>query len=145
MTNTAKGEDALKKFWMQQVEKIIEGLSDPDEVQKIKDYGISMKQVTDGWHTFSELYYHRMKLFALICHMNKDVAWKSKMHHDGSVWDGLFIVGVETPEGQYSYHYKLEHWDTFEVRELEKAPEYDGHQPSDIGRLDSLLKPRMPF
>lgn len=128
------------------VSEFRDSLYDPENVRELKEGGlINTKQVTDGYHTFEELYYHRMKLFAIICHMNKDVAWKSWLHHDGSMFDGSFIVGVETPEGQYSYHYKAEYWDVFDVRELGKAPEYDGHQPSDIGRLDSLLKPKYPF
>ena len=39
-----------------------------------------------------------------------------------------------------TYHYKLKHWDKFQVKELAKAPEYDGHTPSDITRLYSLLE-----
>lgn len=127
-------------------EELMNALYDPEQVLKLKEQGlVDMKLVTDGYHDFTELYYHRMKLFALVCHMNKDVAWKSWLHHDGSMFDGSFIVGLETPEGQYSYHYNAEFFDEFKVREFKYAPEYDGHQPSDIGRLDSLLKPRMLF
>lgn len=141
----AYDKEYVEKAYIEINRGFIESYTDPEIVNEIKEHGISMKQVTDGYHTFDELYYHRMKLFALICHMNKDVAWKSWLHHDGTMFDGSFIVGVQTSEGQYSYHYNAEHFDTFEVRELEKAPTYDGHQPSDIGRLDSLLQPRMPF
>lgn len=102
--------------------------------------GISRKSVSDGYHTFEELYYHRMVLFSIICNQNKERAWKSKQHHDGTMFDDTsFIVGVETPEGQYTYHYHLNYWDHFDVKVLEYAPEYDGHKPSDIGRLRSLL------
>lgn len=127
-------------------QNLMNALYDPEQVSELKKLGlVDMKSVTDAYHDFTELYYHRMKLFALICHMNKDVAWKSWKHHDGTMFDESFIVGVETPEGQYSYHYNAEHWDTFDVREMPFAPTYDGHEPSDIGRLDSLLKPRLPF
>lgn len=111
-----------------------------ERIQGHKRDGMSVKGVSDGWHTFEELYYHRMVLFSIICNQNKDVAWKSKQHHDGTMFDDeSFICGVETPEGQYTYHYKLEHWDKFDVQELEYAPEFDGHQPKDITRLYSLL------
>lgn len=54
--------------------------------------------------------------------------------------DDSFICGIETPEGQYTYHYHLDYWDNFKVKELEYAPEYDGHKPEDITRLNSILK-----
>ena len=104
-----------------------------------RDTGISRKDISDGYHTFDELYYHRMVLFSLVCNANPERAWKSKQHHDGTMFDDTsFICGVETPEGQYTYHYHLDHWDNFKVKELEFAPEYDGHKPSDIERLYSL-------
>lgn len=95
--------------------------------------------ITDGSHTFDELYYHRMVLFSIVCNINSDMAWKSKLHSDGTMFDNYFIVGITTKEGDYSYHYKLEDWDRFKVKELDKAPEWDGHKPSDITRLYSLL------
>lgn len=94
--------------------------------------------ISDGCHTFDELYYHRMMLFSVICNANKDKAWKSHRHSDGIEWDGYFICGITTPEGDYTYHYKNEYWDMFNVKELEYAPKYDGHRPSDITRLLSL-------
>lgn len=97
-------------------------------------------EVSDGSHTFDELYYHRMMLFAVICNTYKEHAWKSWKHHDDTMYDDYFIVGVTTPEGDYSYHYHKKHWKEFDVTVLRRAPEYDGHVPSDIGRLLSLLK-----
>lgn len=94
---------------------------------------------TDGYHSFNELYYHRMMLFSVICNTYKERAWKSKLHDDGTMFDGMFIVGVSTPEGDYTYHYDLEYWDNYKVVELERAPKFDGHSPSDIDRLNSLL------
>lgn len=96
-------------------------------------------EFSDGYHTFDELYYHRMMLFLVICHTYKEQSWKSMLHSDGTMFDGSFIVGVTTPEGQYSYHYREEDYHLFKVKELDFAPEYDGHQPKDITRLLSLL------
>lgn len=98
-----------------------------------------MGQVSDGYHTFDELYHHRMVLFSIICNTYKQHAWKSKLHHDGTMYDDYFIVGVSTPLGEYTYHYPLKDWSRFNVLELSKAPVHDGHVPSDIGRLYSLL------
>lgn len=111
------------------------------ELLEMRDQGISRNAVSDGYHTFRELYYHRMVLFSIILNQNKDKAWKAKKHHDGTMFgDDSFICGIETPEGQYTYHYHLSDWGKFNVKELEFAPEYDGHKPCDITRLYSLLK-----
>lgn len=99
---------------------------------------ISIGAVSDGFHTFDELYYHRMVLFAALCNAYKEKAWKSWNHDDGSMYNDYFIVGIDTPEGQYTYHYHKNHWNKFEVKELKKAPNYDGHMPDDVTRLLSL-------
>lgn len=109
-------------------------------VNVMKHLDLSARYIYDGYHTFDELYYHRMILFSIICNSNKDTAWKSWLHDDGTMFDDSFIVGIETPEGQYTYHYGKEYWDSFDVKELEKAPQYDGHKPEDVTRLLTLLK-----
>lgn len=94
----------------------------------------------DGYHTFNELYHHRAVLFSVICNMFPEKAWKSKLHDTGDMFDGMFIVGIETAQGQATYHYDIEpYWDMFKVKELEKAPKWDGHTPSDaIERIGNL-------
>lgn len=94
---------------------------------------------SDGYHTFDELYYHRMVLFSVICNTFYNKAWKSWLHHDGTMYDDYFIVGIYTPEGQFTYHYHKDHWDMFDVLEYDRAPEWDGHEPKDVTRLLSLL------
>lgn len=98
----------------------------------------SKKDISDGHHTFRELYYHRMMLFNVICKVYKENAWKSWKHDDGTMFNNSFIVGVNTPEGQYTYHYNENYFDIFDVKELNYAPKYDGHEPKDITRLMSL-------
>lgn len=95
--------------------------------------------LSDGYHTYNELYHHRAILFSVIINQNKETAWKSKKHHDGTMYDGMFIVGIDTPNGQYSYHYDIEpYWNMFECKELDNAPVWDGHEPKDIDRLKSI-------
>ncbi|UGO47740.1 hypothetical protein MCCARTNEY_166 [Bacillus phage vB_BanH_McCartney] len=106
----------------------------PHEVR----YDIPNGQISDGSHTFSELYYHRMTLFSVICNLHKEKSWKSWKHDDGTMFDDYFIVGIETPQGQFTYHYHKDHWDKFEVKELPTAPAWDGHTSDDITRLLSL-------
>ncbi len=100
-------------------------------------------KVSDGYHTFDELYHHRAVLFSVICNDHKKLAWKSKKHNDPKepMYAGMFIVGIETPKGQATYHYDLEYWDMFHVKELERAPKWDGHTPDEaIARIQSLSK-----
>lgn len=100
---------------------------------------------SDGYHTFNELYHHRAVLFSVIVKAFQDKAWKSKKHHDGTMYDGMFIVGIDTPRGQATYHYDIDpYWDMFECRELERAPEWDGHTPEEaIDRIGELIPLRV--
>ncbi|MGL5329838.1 MAG: hypothetical protein ACRDD7_11240 [Peptostreptococcaceae bacterium] len=99
----------------------------------------SKGEISDGYHTFDELYHHRMMLFAVVCNTYYVTAWKSWKHHDDTMYDDYFIVGIDTPKGHYSYHYHKDNWDMFEVKEVVNAPMWDGHEPKDIDRLLSLL------
>jgi hypothetical protein len=79
-----------------------------------------------------------MILFSAVCNQNSKIAWKSKLHADGTMFGEYFIAGIDTPQGQFTYHYRIEFWDLFRIPELEKAPAWDGHLPSDVGRLLSI-------
>lgn len=104
---------------------------------------LNTKKVSDKYHTFGELYVQRMYLFSIICSQNKDIAWKSRKHFDeenDSMFDGDFIVGMDTPNGSASYHCKMEFWDLFDVREIPFAPKYDGYTPMEaLERFRSIL------
>ena len=95
---------------------------------------------SDGYHTFNELYHHRAVLFSVIARDHRELAWKARKHHDGTMYDGMFIVGIETPKGQATYHYDLDpYWEMFDCEEREYAPEWDGHTPDDaIARIAEL-------
>ena len=110
-------------------------------IKSYKDKGlVRTKNISDGYHTFGQLYHDRAVLFAIICNTYKDNAWKSKLHDDGTMFDDMFIVGVATPQGQYTYHYHIEpYWDMYDVMEIEHAPKWDGHTHEDINRLFGLL------
>ncbi|EAA0085204.1 hypothetical protein FCV94_01300 [Listeria monocytogenes] len=111
---------------------------EPKSIKKINDE-ISLLgnkgNISDGSHTFEELYFHRMVLFATVCNANRLKSWKSKKHEDGSMFDNYFIVGISTSKGMFSYHYHLENWNYFDVPELEFAPAWDGHTANDVIRL----------
>ena len=108
------------------------------DILNLNDIG----EVSDGYHTFNELYYQRAVLFAALVKQNKDKAWKSYKHEDGKYcfnkngeW---FIVGIDTPEGPYTYHYEKKYWDMFDCAELECGKHWDGHTEKDVTRLLSL-------
>lgn len=96
--------------------------------------------LSDGFHTFRQLYYQRMMLFATIVKQNKDRAWKSLRHEDGELCfgGGWFIVGIDTPEGSYTYHYEDSYYGLFDCEELECGKHWDGHTEKDVTRLLSL-------
>lgn len=100
---------------------------------------------SDGYHTFSELYQRQALYHAHACR-----AWlkegyevtKSLRHHDGEscFQGGWFIVTAQLPTGQVSNHYRLENWDLFDVPEVKRAPEWDGHTPQEAARrLEQML------
>ena len=99
-----------------------------------------MGDFSDGYHTFNELYHHRAVLFSVICNSRPEISWKSKLHHDGTMYDGMFIVGIQTSQGQATYHYNIDpYWEMFSVPELPAAPEWDGHTSDQaIERIGSL-------
>jgi len=117
---------------------------------------IKENNISDGYHTFDELYEFR-KLYnaALFNEWGEDYNYakgidttqynvhKSKRHNDGELCfgGGWFIVVAVLPTGQISNHYKLEDWDLFKIPEYPKALyEFDGHTPKDvIERLKNIL------
>lgn len=102
--------------------------------------GISTGQISDGYHTFDELYAHRVRLFSALMSAHEDKAWWSHRHHDGSKMDGWIIAGIKTPGGMVTYHLpeseipNLPAW-----LELDRGMAWDGHTADDVlERLKSL-------
>lgn len=98
-------------------------------------------QLSDGYHSFDELYEHRLFLFISLCNLlissgvwNHDTKpWKSRKHSDGSEWEGWFVAGIGTANGRtLTYHLPNRLWDELDVETVEKAPEFDGHTPNDV-------------
>lgn len=114
---------------------MIEGAAQAGVLRRVDD------DTSDGFHTFGELYRHRMLLTAALFrswyHEAGEIGWggmgttvhKSRRHSDGEVpfGGGWFIVVAQLPTGQISYHYPDEHWDLFQIPEREQAADYDGH------------------
>jgi len=87
----------------------------------------------DGYHSFKELYDHRIALFIALMYERTEISWRSKLHHDGSGMPGWFIAGMDLPTGPISYHLPESDWSKLDdIRTLDRAPEWDGHTPADV-------------
>lgn len=107
--------------------------------QKLAKECCGVGAVSDGAHSFNDLYEHRDSLFGALCLISGSYAWKSREHSDGSRYDGYFIAGLELPSGQISYHIPEKYYLDFPAEPLLKAPEWDGHTPKDVvSRLHSF-------
>lgn len=101
-------------------------------------------KLSDGFHTFNSLYEQRMILFAALAKAYKNQAWKSYRHEDGEYCfgGGWFIVGIDTPEGSYTYHYENKYWDMFDCIDLPRAKHWDGHTEEDAETRLMSLEPQ---
>lgn len=107
--------------------------------------------VSDGYHTFDELYEHRQLLFCLafwfLDDFQKEVkdeksrayeitTWKSKKHYDGTMFEGYFIAGFNYNGKPGTYHLEEKYWHLFCADQVyEKAPKWDGHTSNDVLNL----------
>lgn len=102
-------------------------------------------QVSDGYHTFDELYEHRIALYIALCRAINDGpnwVWRSVLHSDGTSFPGWFVLGInKAPGEQITYHLPMIKWDKCEFAyTLDSAPEFDGHTAADVlERLGKLL------
>lgn len=96
-------------------------------------------QISDGNHTFGELYDHRITLFIALCRQFdglKNQPWRMPPK------DGWFLMGIGRKAGdQISYHLPESRWEeTYFCDTI--APEdyeFDGHTSQDvINRLKKL-------
>ena len=109
--------------------------------------GKNMEDVSDGYHTFKELYQYRLlynaSFFNELAKIGKIKVCKSFRHNDGEFCfgGGWFIVMAELPTGQISNHYEAKDWDLFQVPELETAWKWDGHTTQEAAtRLKAYLE-----
>lgn len=110
-------------------------------------------EVSDGYHTFNELYEYRMlynaALFNEFAKQGLYDVHKSRKHSDGEYPFGdsnWFIVMAELPTGQISNHYEMKDWDKFQIPEKPLANKWDEHSPKDVAeRLTSFTNPKKEY
>ncbi len=93
----------------------------------------SIGKISDGYHTFDELYKHRCLLFRIVARNYHNPNMVYRFHH----YDGWFCLGIETPWGQVSYHLPESEWEKCAFAQ-ERQPEFDGHTSADV--LERLKK-----
>lgn len=108
---------------------------------------IKTNDIRDGYHSFGELYDHRITLYVALCKMLCDVGeasrvWKSQWHSDGTRFPDWFILGIdEEPGKQITYHLPMSYWDkTSFVKARDLAPVWDGHTSEEVlQRINALV------
>lgn len=115
-------------------------------VHSDKSFEFMADSVSDGHHTMEELYNHRHALFCALVKVYDSwvtplrstvKCWKSKLHSDGTMFEGWFIAGIEfntfdKGAKQITYHLPLEWWGKLKCISIERAPEWDGHDSSEV-------------
>lgn len=110
-----------------------------DANKRLKELGQPgiMKGISDGYHTFGELYEHRIVLYIAFCKMLCAFGWeiwRSKLHSDGTMFGDSFVLGINQEAGkQITYHLPLSKWEQTDFAEtLDQAPEWDQHTSNDV-------------
>lgn len=113
---------------------------------------IDTNNISDGYHTFWELYEHRALLFMALWNAitGNSYDWheckfiKSKIHEDWfNVWEewGMFLLCLHLPDWkQISYHLDKKYWDECIYADTEYQAEipFDWHTSEDV--LKRLIK-----
>jgi hypothetical protein len=113
--------------------------------QDVQQSGGDKESISDGFHTFDELYEHRNTLFMALCKamqlQNKPV-WRTQYYSNGTHIEGWFLLGINKDQGrQITYHLPMSKWDDCSfARVMERAPEFDGHISADVVERISKLK-----
>ena len=95
-------------------------------------------QISDGYHTFAELYEHRHALMLAFMHAKPTMCWFSRRHSDGELpfgSKGWFIAGAELPAGAITYHLPTRLLCVARATgatELTAGKPWDGHTANDV-------------
>ena len=132
----------LPDGWVDHPSKVTSLEVSPDEDIEPIDKG----EVSDGFHTFNELYAHRVRLFSTLMRAFSDNAWWSFCHSDGEQYEGWILAGIDTPTGTVTYYLPESEIEYLPAgTEIEFGKEWDGHTASDVlERLTSLTPQPVP-
>ena len=135
ITKLGELEDFMEEQGFESLEELKEQLAR----YKNAEEQLANGELSDGYHTFNELYEFRKLYNALLFNewaRNEEIeVYKSKRHYDNEecFGGGWFIVVAMLPSGQISNHYELKDWELFNIPEYEKSKyEFDGYTPKDV-------------
>lgn len=125
------------RWWIKYLRRSHLGRLDPNHRACLYDHLsgelVNSDDISDGYHTFGELYQHRQALFIALIRSHPELAWRSHWHGDGSMHEGMFIAGLVLPTGQISYHLPIAQWPLLDgIRTDEGVPIWDGHSSADV-------------
>lgn len=92
-------------------------------------------KISDGYHTFDELYDHRCHLMAALMCCKPKMSWRADKNDDGTKWPGWFLVGINLPTGTITYHLPQWMWSMLDGKNIETfdvGPKWDGHTSPDV-------------
>lgn len=102
-------------------------------LERIKNIFRNPDLISDGWHTFEELYNVRHALFIIVALYFKESAFKTLKNNDGTVYNDYFLLYVNTVEGQVSFHLPQKYWEYCSfATTTDKNDTYDGHTTIDV-------------
>ena len=100
-------------------------------------------EVSDGYHTFGELYEHRCLLFIALMKSNPEISWFAHNHDDGTSYTDWFIAGMNLSTGDISYHlpmYLFRLLNDKNIKYYVNAPKFDGTSKDVINRIQDWLE-----
>lgn len=114
--------------------------------KEVEEVAPDVSKVSDGYHTFEELYDHRATIFIALCRRIErewvygyagiqPEIWCSKNHSDGTVNPDWFLLGINRKRGkQITYHLPIKFWPAVQkfATVLKRAPCWDGHSSQDV-------------
>jgi hypothetical protein len=128
-----------------------------ESINEAIEHNQPVGNLSDGYHTFNDLYKHRIALFKALCKIasytidssdngaysfshEPTSVWYSEMHHDGSIINGWFIAGLSMSDGrQLTYHIPNSEISDWPGERVLRAPKWDGHTSADVlKRLNEL-------
>src|SRR5258708_253160 len=101
-----------------------------------KTFKIVDGDISDGYHTFDELYEHRCLLFLNLCLKDRfSRFWRPD-------FEGWFCLYLETPSGQISYHLPNKFLSIVEQKiPRDDGHSFDGHTSQDVAfRLREITR-----
>ncbi len=100
----------------------------------MKTFQIKDNDISDGYHTFGELYDHRIALFLKLCRMHRGGCfWRQ----DAETPDWVIVYCyLDSPvdDEQISYHIPAKYVTAFEYWGIKHDPDHkwDGHNSADV-------------